>query len=78
VAAKKVNIECVILAGFSLSRCQGPTPDFIVHVTVSLARAARDFFKDFGIQAPENPKFSLACMRMKAWHRPGPQIGLIS
>jgi len=43
-----------------------------------LARAARDFFKDFGIQAPENPKFSLACRRMKAWHRPGPQIGVIS
>jgi hypothetical protein len=43
-----------------------------------LARAARDFFKDFGIQAPETPKFSLACRRMMAWHRPDPQIGVIS
>ena len=42
-------------------------PDFIVNVTVLGARAARDFFKDFGIQAPENPKFSPACRGMKAW-----------
>ena len=32
------------------------------------ARAARDFFKDFGVQAPENPHISLACKGMKAWY----------
>ena len=35
----------------------------------ALARAARDlgfFSRDFGIQAPENPKFYLACRVMKA------------
>ena len=43
---QKSIIECVILAGSSLSRCQGPTPDLIVNVTVLGARSAR-FFQGF-------------------------------
>ena len=49
----------------------GPdVPDLLANQCVcdclSSARAARDFFKDFGIRAPETPKFSLGCRDMKA------------
>ena len=61
---KKSIIEYVILAGFHFPSGQGPMVDFgAVNVTV-LARAARDFLKDFGVLAPENAKFSLACRGM--------------
>ena len=61
---EKSIIECVILAGFHFPSGQGPMIDFgAVNVTV-LARTARDFLKDFGVLAPENAKFSLACRGM--------------
>ena len=54
---KKSIIEYVILAGFHFPSGQGPMIDFgAVNVTV-LARAARDFLKDFGVLAPEMRNF---------------------
>ena len=57
---KKSGIVYVILAGSSLFSIKGRT-EIAMLVGVCLARAAHDFFKDFGFMVPENPKLSLAC-----------------
>ena len=57
---KKSGIGCVILAGSSLFSIKGRTEIAMIgwsEMVASLARAARDFFKDLGFMVPENPKF---------------------
>ena len=59
---KKSGIECVILAGSSHFAISAQWAKARLAVKCGRnchpqARAARDFFKDFGFMAPENPIF---------------------
>ena len=58
----KSSIECVILAGSSLFRRFSEIAIDWWSNWSSLARAARDFLKDFDVIAPEDPIFSLVPM----------------
>ena len=66
VAAQKVSYRVRHFGRVFTFPLSGSHPRFHGQsVTVLGARSAR-FFKGFGFQAPENPKFSLACRGMKA------------
>ena len=56
----KSGIEYVILAGSSLLPLSEAESRFLRVVGRYMARAARDFFKDFDVLAPEILKFLLA------------------
>ena len=53
----KSGIEYVILAGSSFFPLSNAESRFLTVEMVDLARAARDFFKDFDFLAPQIPNF---------------------
>ena len=70
---KRSDIECVILEGSSLFSSVGKITMSVGTNWWSLARAARDFFKDFDVLAAENPIFSLAS---QGWRSETEGLGL--